>query len=170
MTSDFTVSDKRKLVDLARAVAERAQLAGPPTETQVSAGEIPGLAALAIQNDAASQAVAEIAQNCRQQVDAVNRHVAKQLDAILLILERFEVELTALQGEVDGLRAEQRIFMQRVAQAEETVRGGAEELAAQLSRRFLSHLDGVDRAATELIEGRKQFAEATAALLDRLQN
>src|SRR5437867_4412462 len=103
MSSDFSVTDKRKLVDLARAIVERAQLAGPPAETQLAPLDGGGLPALDMHAELNPQAVAEFAAGCRRQIEAVNRHMTKQLDQILLILERFEVELTQLQGEVDGL-------------------------------------------------------------------
>ena len=170
MSSDFTVPDKRKLVDLARAIVERAELAGPQAATQLPQVDNGAMPTLGMHLELNPQAVAEFAASCRQQIEVVNRQVTKQLDSILLILERFEVELTALQGEVDGLRAEQQFFMRRLNDAEEAVHASADELVAQVSERFLAHLERVDRAAAELLEGRKQFAEATAVLLDKLQS
>lgn len=166
MSSDLTAGEKRKLVDLARAIVERAERAGPPLPPEANAGE---LASLDLQQALDPKALADFAAGCRHQLERMRRYMTKQLDAMLLVLERFEVELTALQGQVDGLRAEQLLVLNRLGEAEQGVRGGADELVGQISQKFQSHLETVDRAAGELIEGRKQFAEATAALLDRLR-
>ena len=94
MSSDFTVSDKRKLVDLARAIVERARLAGPPEETRQPEQDGGALPTLAMHEELSPKAVAEFAASCRQQVETVNRRVTQQLDAMLLILERFEIQVT----------------------------------------------------------------------------
>lgn len=166
MSSDFTAGEKRKLFDLARALIERAESAGPPLPSEADGTQLPSLD---LHQALDPKALADFAASCRHQLETMRRYMAKQLDAMLLVLDRFEVELTALQGEVDGLRAEQRLLLNRLSEAEQAVRGGADELVGQISQKFLAHLENVDRATGELIEGRKQFAEATAALLDRLR-
>jgi hypothetical protein len=170
MTGDLTASDKRKLADLARSLIERAQLAGSPPDAGGPDDDAGALPSLALHQDWTPQAAAEFAAACRRQVEAIGRQVTRKLDAMLLMLERFEAELTALQGEVDGLRTEQQEFVRRLDNAEEAVRSSADELVAQVSDRFRAHLERVDRAAAELMEGRRLFAESTAALLDRLQH
>lgn len=167
--SDLTPGDKRKLVDLARAIVERARSAGPPLPPEIE-DSAAGLPTLALQQGLDPKALIDFADGCRRQLEGMRRHMTAQLDAMLLVLERFEVELTALQGALDGVRAEQRLLLNRLTEAEQAVRGSADELVDQVSQRFLGLLDNVDRATGELIEGRKQFAEATAALLDRLRS
>src|SRR5207253_7570589 len=135
MGSDSTVADKRKLVDLARAIVERAQQASAASQSALPEADKEALHSLELHDELSLQAVAEFATRSRQQIETVDRQATTQLDAMMLVLERFEIELTALRGEVDGLRAEQQQFIKRVSDAEEAVRSGADELVAQVSER-----------------------------------
>jgi hypothetical protein len=150
---DLTGPERHRLIDFARAMVDRARQANlVPSEAEED-----GLS-LSFREDLDPKAVVELLSTYRRFFDRLRSQLTRELDAVLLTVERLEAELTTLRGEVQGLRNERQEFFSRIRQTEKDFGSSADEFSRQISDQigrltdqFASYVDDVNRTAAGVI-------------------
>lgn len=88
---------------------------------------------LAFREDPDPKAVVELLATYHRFFDKLRSRLTRELDAVLLIVERLEAPLTTLRGEVQGLRSERQEFLTRIRRTEKGFRALADEFTRQIS-------------------------------------
>jgi tetratricopeptide (TPR) repeat protein len=144
---ELTASERNRLTDFARAMVDRAREAG--LASSVEEAEF----SLSFREELDPKAVVELLSTYQRFFDKLRLHLTHELDAVLLTVERLEVELTTLRGEVHGLREERIQILSRLKQTEESLDLAAEEFTRQISAQvarltdqFTSYVEDLGRA------------------------
>jgi tetratricopeptide (TPR) repeat protein len=150
---ELTGPERQQLVDFARAMVDRARQAN----LAPSNGEEDGLS-LPFREDLDAKAVVELLSAYHRFFEKLRSQLTRELDAVLLTVERLETELTTIRGEVQGLRGERQEFLGRIRQTERDFAASATEFTRQISDQvarltdqFSSYLDEVNRKAAGVI-------------------
>jgi tetratricopeptide (TPR) repeat protein len=150
---ELTGPKRNQLIEFARAMVDRARKADlAPGEAEDEKDRL----SLSFREDIDSKAAVELLSSYRRFFDRLRSQLTRELDAVLLTVERLEAELTTLRGEVQGLRGERQQFLSHIKQTEKDFAASADEFTRQISGQvtrltdqFTSYLNDVNRTVPE---------------------
>jgi tetratricopeptide (TPR) repeat protein len=149
MDSELTASERSQLIEFARSMVDRARQAGAaPAEFEQEPRS------LLLHDKLDSKTILDLLSQYRRFFDKTRAQLARELDIVLLTVERLENEITVLRGEVQGLRDERQQLIARVRRTEQDLAAAATEFGRQVSAevdsiasRLTSYIDDVSEAA-----------------------
>ena len=143
MDSELTASERNQLIEFARSMVDRARQAEPaPAEFEQE------VHSLLLRDQLDSKTFLDLLSQYRHFFDKTRAQLAREVDAVLLIVERLEDEIAVLRGEVQGLRSERQQLMARVRRTEQDLAAAATEFGRQVS----AEVDGIAGRLTSYID------------------